>query len=50
MIDPHVSVPMAKPASAAAAMAPEPLEEPQVQHPVFYGLRVAPLMEAEAKR
>jgi hypothetical protein len=41
---------MAKPANPAAAIAPEPLDDPHVQHSVFHGLRVAPVMEADAKR
>jgi hypothetical protein len=30
-MEPHVSVPIAKAARAALAIAPEPLDEPQVQ-------------------
>src|SRR5690348_7720474 len=46
MIEPRVSDPKAKAASAADTMAPEPLEEPQVQSLVFQGLRQGPVREA----
>src|SRR4051812_9805994 len=49
-IEPQVSVPMANPANPAETMAPEPLEEPHVQHPSFHGFLAAPLIEADAKR
>src|SRR5258708_2017281 len=49
-IEPHVSVPMANGASAAATMAPEPDDEPQVQQSRFQGFLAAPEIEAEAKR
>jgi hypothetical protein len=45
-IDPHVSDPIAKPASAADTAAPAPEEEPHVQRPVSHGLRAAPVSEA----
>src|SRR5579884_2826273 len=48
IIDPHVSVPMAKAASPAATIAPEPLEEPQVQQRWFQGFFVGPVREADA--
>lgn len=38
MIEPQVSVPIAKAASAADAIAPDPLDEPHVQQPEFHGL------------
>ena len=47
-IEPQVSVPMAKAASAAATIAPEPLDDPQVQQLVFQGFFAAPVAEAEA--
>jgi len=50
MIDPHVSVPMAKAARPAATIAPEPEDDPHVQHDVFHGFFVAPSSEAEAHR
>src|SRR3954467_11833318 len=49
-IEPQVSVPIAKAASPAETIAPEPDDEPQVQQPSFQGFFAAPLMEAEAKR
>src|SRR3954466_12726906 len=49
-IEPHVSVPMANAARPAETIAPEPLEEPQVQQPSFHGFLAAPLMDADAKR
>src|SRR5271165_764092 len=49
-IEPQVSVPMAKAAMAEATIAPEPLDEPQVQQLVFQGFLAAPLADAAAKR
>src|SRR3954466_2152793 len=49
-IDPQVSVPIAKAASPAETIAPDPDDEPQVQQPSFQGFFAAPLIEAEAKR
>src|SRR3954462_720795 len=49
-IEPQVSVPIAKAASPAETIAPEPEDEPHVQHPSFQGFFAAPLMEADAKR
>jgi len=48
MMEPQVSEPMAKAASPAATMAPEPEEEPQVQQEMSQGLWVSPCREAEA--
>ena len=45
-MEPQVSVPIAKAASPAAVIAPEPLEEPQVQWSVFQGFLAAPVAEA----
>jgi hypothetical protein len=50
MIDPHVSVPIANAASPAATIAPDPEDDPQVQHEVSHGFFAAPCSEAEAKR
>src|SRR3954463_16113004 len=50
MIDPHVSVPIANAASALETIAPDPLDDPHVQHPVFQGFFAGPVAEAEAKR
>src|SRR5712671_5578410 len=49
-IEPQVSVPMAKPASPAATMAPEPEDDPQVQQLVFHGFFAGPCSEADANR
>src|ERR1700727_3795031 len=49
-MEPQVSVPISKAASPAAVIAPEPLEEPQVQWSVFQGFFAAPVAEAEGKR
>ena len=49
-IDPQVSVPMANAAKPAATIAPEPLDDPQVQQSVSQGFFAAPVQEAEAKR
>src|SRR5262249_15597873 len=46
-IDPRVSDPSVNGASAAATMAPEPLDHPQVQYLVFHGLRAGPVNEAK---
>src|SRR6185369_9288395 len=45
-IEPHVSVPMANGASIAATMAPEPLDEPQVQQASFHGFFAPPCSDA----
>jgi hypothetical protein len=50
MMEPHVSVPIAKAASPAATMAPEPEDEPHVQHVVSQGFFASPCKEADAKR
>jgi hypothetical protein len=47
-IEPHVSVPIAKAASAALAIAPDPLDDPQVQHVSSHGFLAPPLIEADA--
>src|SRR4051812_48696259 len=49
-MEPQVSVPIAKAASPAETIAPEPEDEPQVQQPSFHGFLAAPLMDADAKR
>ena len=49
-IEPHVSVPMANAASPAATIAPEPLDDPQVQQFMFQGFFAAPVADAAAKR
>src|SRR5271165_558086 len=49
-IEPHVSVPIANPASPAATIAPEPDDDPQVQQLVSQGFLPAPCNEAEANR
>ena len=46
MIDPRVSEPSVNAASAAAVIAPEPLDEPQVQKSTFQGFRHGPVSEA----
>ena len=48
MIDPQVSVPIANAARPAATTAPDPDEDPQVQHVVSHGFFAAPCREAEA--
>src|SRR5580704_13621981 len=50
MIEPHVSVPIANAAIAAETIAPDPLDEPQVQQPSFHGFLAGPVSDAEAKR
>src|SRR5271157_4218458 len=47
-IEPHVSVPMANPASPAATIAPDPEDEPQVQQLVSQGFLVSPCSDADA--
>ncbi len=47
MIEPRVSDPMAHGARPADTTAPEPLEEPHVQHSVFHGFRDGPVSEAK---
>src|SRR5208283_819619 len=47
-IEPHVSVPIANPASPAATIAPDPEDDPHVQQPVSHGFRVSPCSDAEA--
>src|SRR5689334_6098559 len=49
-IDPQVSVPIANPASPAATIAPDPLDDPQVQHPSFHGFLAGPVRDADAYR
>ena len=49
-IEPHVSVPIANAASPAATIAPEPLDEPHVQHVSFHGFFAPPLIDAVPKR
>src|SRR5215467_9197849 len=49
-IDPQVSVPMANAASPAPTIAPEPEDEPHVQHFVSHGFFEAPCSEALANR
>ena len=49
-IEPQVSVPMANAASPAATIAPEPLDDPQVQQSVFQGFFAAWVHDADAKR
>src|SRR5450631_1537291 len=46
IIEPRVSEPIAQVASAAETIAPDPLEEPQVQQSVFQGLRAGPVSDA----
>ena len=46
MMEPRVSLPMAHGAMPAETTAPDPLEEPQVQHSGFQGLRAGPVNEA----
>src|SRR6185437_1742061 len=46
MMEPRVSLPMAQGTIPAETTAPEPLEEPQVQHSGFQGLRAGPVREA----
>src|SRR5689334_12495814 len=46
MMDPHVSVPMANGASIAETIAPEPLDEPHVQHVSFHGFFAPPCSDA----
>jgi hypothetical protein len=45
-IEPHVSVPIAKAARPAATIAPEPLDDPHVQHVSFHGFFAPPLIDA----
>src|SRR5215469_10992644 len=47
MMEPRVSEPMAQGARPADTTAPEPLDEPQVQHSGFQGLRHGPVSEAK---
>ncbi len=47
MMEPRVSEPIAQGARPAATIAPEPLEDPQVQHSVFQGLRAGPVSAAK---
>ena len=46
-MEPQVSEPIENAANAAATIAAEPLEEPQVQQASFQGLRAGPEIEAE---
>ena len=50
MIEPQVSVPMANAARPAATIAPEPDDDPHVQHFVSHGFFAAPCKEADAYR
>ena len=50
MIDPQVSVPIAKAASPAATIAPDPDDDPHVQQDVSQGFFAAPCNDADAKR
>src|SRR5713101_2099889 len=50
MIEPHVSVPIAKAARPAATIAPEPDDDPQVQQAVSQGFLASTCRDAEAKR
>src|SRR6266699_4040983 len=50
MMEPHVSVPIAKAARPAATIAPEPEDDPQVQQVVSQGFLASPCNDAEAKR
>ena len=47
-IEPHVSVPIANPASPAATIAPDPEDDPHVQHFVSHGFFASPCNEADA--
>src|SRR5664279_528244 len=49
-IEPQVSVPMANAAIPEATIAPEPLDDPQVQQFMFHGFLAAPVADAAAKR
>ena len=50
MMEPHVSVPIANAARPAATIAPEPEDDPQVQHVVSQGFLASPCKDADAKR
>ena len=50
MMEPHVSVPIAKAARPAATIAPEPEDDPQVQQVVSQGFLASPCNDADAKR
>src|ERR1700730_2608930 len=50
MIEPQVSVPMANAASPAATIAPEPDDDPHVQHEGSQGFLASPCKDADAKR
>ena len=45
-MEPRVSLPIAQGAMPAETTAPEPLEDPHVQHSGFHGLRAGPVSEA----
>ncbi len=46
MIEPHVSEPMANGTRPAATAAPDPLDEPPVQRPMFQGFFGGPVKVA----
>jgi hypothetical protein len=46
MIEPQVSLPIANAARPAATIAPEPLDEPQVQQVSFHGFFAPPVNDA----
>src|SRR5580700_2606207 len=50
MMEPQVSVPMAKAAKPAATIAPDPEDEPHVQQFLSQGFFAAPSRDEEAKR
>src|SRR5215510_2238663 len=50
IIEPQVSVPIVRAASAALVIAADPLEEPQVQQLVFQGFFAGPHADADANR
>src|SRR6516225_362142 len=47
-MEPHVSVPIANPASPAATMAPDPDDDPQVQQVLSQGFFASPCSDADA--
>src|SRR5438270_5339463 len=47
IMEPRVSDPSAHAANPAATTAPDPLDEPHVQHSVFHGFLQGPVKEAE---
>lgn len=49
-MEPQVSVPMANAAMPEATIAPDPLDDPQVQQFMFQGFLAAPVADAAAKR